>query len=161
MRARTPVRTPRLDTINITPLVDVCLVILLIFMVVTPMLAPGHPVELPRANHSSPQPEEKHAITLSVDAAGAIYLETTPVDVTQLTDSLNASHAEDPDRAVRVMGDGRAPFGEVKDVLRASRSAGFSKIALIVKQRSDTVQAAMRDAEDDTPRKEVPHERSR
>ena len=152
MRARPRVRSARLDTINITPLVDVCLVILLIFMVVTPMLVPGHPVELPRASHSSPQPEEKHALTLSVDAAGAVYLETTPVDLTQLSDTLSASHAEDPNRAVRVMGDGRAPFGEVKNVLRASRSAGFSKIALIVKQRSDAVQAAMRDAESDTPK---------
>jgi biopolymer transport protein ExbD len=152
MRARPRVRSARLDTINITPLVDVCLVILLIFMVVTPMLVPGHPVELPRASHSSPQPEEKHTLTLSVDAAGAVYLETTPVDLTQLSDALSASHTEDPNRAVRVMGDGRAPFGEVKNVLRASRSAGFSKIALIVKQRSDAVQAAMRDAESDTPK---------
>jgi biopolymer transport protein ExbD len=129
--------------------------------VVTPMLVPGHPVELPRAIHSSPQPEEKHTLTLSVDAAGALYVDTTPVDLDQLAQTLSASHSEDPNREVRVMGDGRAPFGEVKNVLRASRTAGFGQIALIVRQRTEDVQAAMLRAEYDTPREEAPREPSR
>lgn len=151
MRARPRARSARLDTINITPLVDVCLVILLIFMVVTPMLAPGHPVELPKARHSSLQTQEKNELTLSVDAAGALYVETKLVDLNQLNEALTISHGEDPNRSVRIMGDARAPFGEVKNVLRASRGAGFGKIALIVKQRADAVGTAMRQAESDSP----------
>jgi len=159
MNPRTPTRARPMDQINITPFVDICLVILLIFMVVTPLLVPGHAVVLPEASNLSPQPENKRAVTLSVDAAGAIYVGEQQVDLAQLSYALRGAHTENPEGPVRMMGDGRVPFGEVKHVLRATQGAGFSRIALIIKQRTDAVQAAMRAAENDARREEVSHER--
>lgn len=155
MKSRLPSRAAPLDQINITPLVDVCLVILLIFMVVTPLLVPGHAVVLPEASNLSPQPENDRAVTLSVDTAGAIYVGEQEVDLAQLSKSLRGAHEENPDGPVRMMGDGRVPFGQVKSVLRATQGAGFSRIALIMKQRSEAVQAAVRAAENDARSEEV------
>jgi biopolymer transport protein ExbD len=156
MKSPPPNRSQPLDQINITPLVDVCLVILLIFMVVTPLLVPGHAVVLPEASNLSPQPENNRAVTLSVDAAGAIYVGEQQVDLAQLSYALSGARTENPEAPVRMMGDGRVPFGAVKQVLRATQGAGFSRIALIIEKRTDAVQAATRAAETDARREEVP-----
>ena len=155
MKPRLSARSKPLDQINITPLVDVCLVILLIFMVVTPLLVPGHAVVLPEASDLNPQPENQRAVTLSVDAAGAIYVGEQQVDLAQLSHALRGARTENPEGPVRMMGDGRVPFGEVKHILRATQGAGFSTIALIIKQRADAVQSAMRASETDARREEV------
>lgn len=159
MKLHPPTRTRAMDQINITPLVDVCLVILLIFMVVTPLLVPGHAVRLPEAANGGPQPEEKSALILSVDATGGLYLGEKRLDLQQLGDSLRTAHAENPERPVRMMGDAKAPFGEVKGALRATQGAGFRGIALIIKQRSDTVLSAAKLAETEDRQKEVSHGR--
>jgi biopolymer transport protein TolR len=158
MKSPQPRRSQPLDQINITPFVDVCLVILVIFMVVTPMLVPGHPVRLPEATNPSPQPQDPHAVTLSVDAGGALYMGDRRVDLSQISHALGEVHAENPGCSVRMMGDGRVSFGEVKPLLRATQEAGFTGIALIIKQRSDSVQAATRAAESDARPKEVSRE---
>jgi len=159
MNPRKPTRTRAMDQINITPLVDVCLVILLIFMVVTPLLVPGHAVKLPEAANGGPQPEEKSALILSVDSIGGLYLGDKHLDLQQLGDSLRSAHAENPERPVRMMGDAKAPFGEVKGALRATQGAGFHGIALIIKQRSETVLNAVKSAEAEGAKEEVSHGR--
>ena len=158
MKSQPPHRSQPLDQINITPFVDVCLVILVIFMVVTPLLVPGHPVQLPEVSNSNPQPENEHAVTLSVDATGALYLGDRRVDLAQMSHALGKAHAENPGCSVRMMGDSRVSFGEVKSLLRATQGAGFTGIALLMKQRSEAVQAAMRAAESDARHKEVSRE---
>ena len=159
MNPRQTTRTRAMDQINITPLADVCLVILLIFMVVTPLLVPGHAVKLPEAANGGPQPEEKRALILSVDASGGLYLGEKHLDLQQLGDSLRGAHAENPERPVRLMGDAKAPFGEVKGALRATQGAGFRGIALIIKQRSEAVLSAVKSAEESGAEKEVSHDR--
>lgn len=158
MNPRYQNRSAPMDQINITPFVDICLVVLLIFMVVTPLLVPGHAVQLPEASNLSPQPGDEHAVTLSVDAAGGLYVGEQQAELAQLSQVLGEAHAENPEAPVRMMGDARVPFGKVKGVLRATQGAGFGRIALIIKQRSDAVQAAMRAAETDTRPEEVSHD---
>ena len=142
MKRIEPVRHGPMDQINITPFVDVCLVILLIFMVVTPLLVPGHAVELPEASNGGSQPEEKSALVLSVDAGGRLYVGGAAVGLEELGGSLGRVHARNPERPVHLMGDRGAPFGEVKAVMQAARDAGFKSIALIVKERAREIRPA-------------------
>ena len=79
MNPRPSTRTVAMDQINITPLVDVCLVILLIFMVVTPLLVPGHAVRLPEAANGGPQPEEDAGLDPLLEAAvGRAHMRQSP-----------------------------------------------------------------------------------
>jgi biopolymer transport protein ExbD len=159
MKPRVQSQSRPMDHINITPFVDICLVILLIFMIVTPLLVPGHPVTLPEASNLSPQAEDKEAVTLSVDAAGVLYMGEEQVDLAQLSHVLGDAHAENPERPVRMMGDGRAPFGSVKGVLKAAEAVGFRKIALMATDRSPEPAKLKATEPLDTERKGVYRER--
>src|SRR5512132_1887098 len=91
--------------INVTPLIDVCLVLLIIFMVVTPMLQKGVPVNLPVTEDPEKTPDTDKQLQISVKADGSVYLGPNVVRKEQVQSSLEEIHARTPDREIAVKGD--------------------------------------------------------
>jgi biopolymer transport protein TolR len=118
--------------INVTPLVDVMLVILIIFMVVAPFLVQGQPIKLPPAMHPDVLPEGKGVLVLSVSEGGQIFLGQNPLVAASLKAELDRAWALEPDRPIQLRADARLSFGEVKESLQAVQDAGFKQVALVV-----------------------------
>jgi len=119
--------------INVTPLVDVCLVLLIIFMVVLPTMVIGMPVKLPAATTASSTAPEQLFVTVKDD--GSVYLGTIVLRKEQIASELQRLHAQSPNRPVGVRGDQRVAYGEVAGVLDACRAAGFNDVRLITTKR--------------------------
>ena len=117
--------------INVTPLVDVCLVLLIIFMVVTPMLQKGVPVNLPITDAPEATPDTEKQLQISVKADGTVYLGPNAVRKDQVESALKDIHERTPDREVAVKGDRLVKYGDVIDVLKACRDVGFNDVGLI------------------------------
>ena len=123
--------------INVTPLVDVCLVLLIIFMIVLPTVVNGIPVRLPEANSSTNA--EKAAILISVREGEIIYLDAMVIRRDQLEGELQRlARAEGPTRAILVRGDKRLQYGAIVAVLNACRQAGFEQVALATQKPGAT-----------------------
>ena len=121
--------------INVTPLVDVCLVLLIIFMVVTPMLQKGVPVNLPVTENPDKTPDTEKQLLISVKADGTVYLGSNVVRKDQVETTLKEIHERTPDREVAVKGDKLVKYGDVLDVLRACREVGFNDVGLIAQPK--------------------------
>jgi biopolymer transport protein TolR len=117
--------------INVTPLVDVCLVLLIIFMVVTPMLSKGVPVNLPVTEDPEKTPDTEKQLQIAVKADGSIYLGSTVLRKEQVQSELESIHQKTPDREIAVKGDKLVKYGSVLDVLKACREVGFNNVGLI------------------------------
>lgn len=118
--------------INVTPLVDVMLVLLIIFMVAAPLMTVGVPVQLPKT--AAPKvAQPKQPVVVSIDENGQPFLdkEALPFDVmfARLTDLAT----QDPEQVVLVRGDQSVPYGRIVEVMGQIRMAGFSKISLIAR----------------------------
>lgn len=124
--------------INVTPLVDVCLVLLIIFMVVTPMLQKGIPVVLPQTDNPEKTPDTEKQLQISVKDDGTIYLGPNVIRREQLESMLKEIHERTPDREIAVKGDKRVKYGDVMVVLRACREVGFQDVGLIAEQIKQT-----------------------
>ncbi len=117
--------------INVTPLVDVVLVLLIIFMVVTPLIASGVAVDLPRTVNHSRKPDEGKDIILSVTSDKRIYLGSVRVE--RMEDVARAVRAElrkFPNKSIFLKGDARAPYGAVREVMQALNEADIQDIVL-------------------------------
>src|SRR5205809_7354222 len=121
--------------INVTPLVDVCLVLLIIFMVVTPMLQKGVPVNLPVTEDPEKTPDSEKQMLISVKADGSVYLGSTVVRKDQVQSELELIHQKTPDREIAVKGDKLVKYGAVLDVLKACREVGFNNVGLITQPK--------------------------
>ena len=121
--------------INVTPLVDVCLVLLIIFMVVTPMLQKGVPVNLPVTEDPEKTPDTEKQLQISVKADGSVYLGPNVVRKDQVQSALEEIHGRTPDREIAVKGDQLVKYGDVLDVLKACREAGFNDVGLIAQPK--------------------------
>ena len=117
--------------INVTPLVDVCLVLLIVFMVVTPMLQKGVPVNLPVTEQPEKTPDSDKQLQISVKADGSVYLGSTVVRKDQVQSELENIQKHTPDREVAVKGDRTVKYGSVLDVLTACRDVGFNDVGLV------------------------------
>jgi biopolymer transport protein ExbD len=117
--------------INVTPLVDVCLVLLIIFMVVTPMLQKGVAVNLPYTSDPEKTPDTDKQLQISVKADGTVYVGPNAVRKEQVQTTLEEIHQRTPDREIAVKGDKLVKYGEVLDVLKACREVGFNDVGLI------------------------------
>src|SRR5467141_896889 len=117
--------------INVTPLVDVCLVLLIIFMVVTPMLQKGVPVNLPVTEEPERTPDTDKQLQISVKSDGSVYLGSTVVRKEQVQSELEQIHQRTPDREIAIKGDKQVKYGAVIDVLKACREVGFNNVGLI------------------------------
>jgi biopolymer transport protein TolR len=121
--------------INVTPLVDVCLVLLIIFMVVTPMLQKGVPINLPVTEDPEKTPDTEKQLQISVKTDGSVYLGSTVVRKEQVNSELEQIHQRTPDREIAVKGDRTAKYGAVLDVLKACRDVGFNNVGLIAQPK--------------------------
>jgi biopolymer transport protein TolR len=121
--------------INVTPLVDVCLVLLIIFMVVTPMLQKGVPVNLPMTEDPEKTPDTDKQLQISVKSDGTVYLGSLPVLKEQMLSELQKIHDRTPDREIAVKGDKLSKYGAVLDALKACREVGFNNVGLIAQPK--------------------------
>jgi biopolymer transport protein TolR len=117
--------------INVTPLVDVCLVLLIIFMVVTPMLQKGVPVVLPKTEAPEKTPDTQQQLQISVRENGIFYIGPVVIRKEQLESELQTIYDRTPDREIAVKGDKRVQYGEILDALKACREVGFQNVGLI------------------------------
>ncbi|HVN77119.1 MAG TPA: biopolymer transporter ExbD [Thermoanaerobaculaceae bacterium] len=127
----TPGLEPPRAEINVTPLVDVCLVLLIIFMVVTPMIRDGVEVALPDAARPAPIPERPGQIVVSVQLEGSVWVNETRVGSDGLAAALRRLGASESGREVLVRGDRALPYGQVRAVFRRLTEAGVARAALV------------------------------
>jgi biopolymer transport protein TolR len=123
--------------INVTPLVDVVLVLLIIFMVVTPMLGEGD-VVLPRTEDPPELSEDRPRLEVTIDQYGAIALDQKEVHRAVFVQALLDKAARTGVREVVINADGRLPFGEVKTTILAVRAAGFSNVGLLTRKHGES-----------------------
>ena len=124
--------------INVTPLVDVVLVLLIIFMVIAPALEHGERVELPGIMQPDKTQKGKlDPVTVTVGRSGAVYVEKAPTTIEALPAQLADIHAREPDRRVVLKGDGMLDYQKVRDVFAVVQNAGFSGVSLQVEKRGN------------------------
>ena len=117
--------------INVTPMVDVMLVLLIIFMVAAPLLTVGVPVELPKTAASALPSETEEPLTVTLTADGVVMIQNTEVDRGDLVNRLRAIAVERSDDRVFLRADGAASYAEVAEVMGALNAGGFSSIGLV------------------------------
>jgi biopolymer transport protein TolR len=123
--------------INVTPMVDVMLVLLIIFMVVTPMLQKGISVDMAKVNNPTPMEDadKEDALLVSITRDNHIYFGSDQITVDALTTKVKDRLANRPDKRVYVKSDMRARFGDVVQVVDAVRAAGVDDLGLLTDQR--------------------------
>jgi len=117
--------------INVTPLVDVMLVLLIIMMIVTPMLNQGVAVILPKASNTVPKPDTQDQVTVAIGRDGGIYLQAKPVQEAELATKLNEILENKHEKIVFVRADEEAKYGAVMAAMDQLRAAQIEDIALI------------------------------
>ena len=125
------------SNINVTPMVDVMLVLLIIFMVITPMLQKGQSVNMASVNNPVPMPDadKEDALLVVVMRDGQIYFGTDRITVDQLTQKVKDRLADKPDKRIYIRADMRAKYGSVVDVVDNVRSAGVDDVGLLTEQK--------------------------
>ncbi len=123
--------------INVTPMVDVMLVLLIIFMVVTPMLQKGVSVDMAKVNNPAPMEDadKEDALLVSITRDSKVYFGTEQISIDGLTTKVKDRLANKPDKRVYVKADMRAHFGGVVQVVDAVRAAGVDDLGLLTDQR--------------------------
>lgn len=123
--------------INVTPMVDVMLVLLIIFMVVTPMLQHGVTVDMARVNNPEQMPDadKEDALLIAVMRDGKVFFGTDPIAVDDLTQKIRDRLANRTDKRVFIKADARAKFGNVVQVVDNVRSAGVDQLGLLTDQK--------------------------
>jgi biopolymer transport protein TolR len=132
-----------MSEINVTPFVDVMLVLLIVFMVTAPLLTVGVPVDLPQTQ-AAPINEPKEPLVISINSEGKIYLQETAVEADQLIPRLQAITNNNPTASIYVRGDRAVNYGRVLEVMGLVNGAGFSKVALVSEQAPDQKRPAAR-----------------
>ena len=119
-----------LSEINVTPLVDVMLVLLIIFMISAPLLTVGVPLQLPKTEAAAMQ-DQTEPLTVSVRAGGEVFLNETQVPFSALSPALRDMAGQGFSKPIYVRADGRAPYAIVAQVMAALSQSGFTSINLI------------------------------
>ena len=122
--------------INVTPLVDVVLVLLIIFMVVTPMLSKGVNVDLPLTDHHDKRNDDNRDIIVAITQRGEVYLGRDPVALDGLGAAVAAERRRHPDKQLFLKGDTRIEYGAARRVMEAIHRAGVADIQLGTEERS-------------------------
>jgi biopolymer transport protein TolR len=122
-----------LAEINVTPMVDVMLVLLIIFMVTAPLMTSGVSVDLPKTN-AQPLNSDAEPLTVTIKADGSIFLQEQAVDVTDLVAKLQAISQNNPERRIFVRGDKDLAYGRIMEVMGTITQGGFTKVALLAEQ---------------------------
>jgi biopolymer transport protein TolR len=121
--------------INVTPLVDVMLVLLIIMMIVAPLLQQGVPVTLPLAANSSEKPETQDQTVVTIDRSKAVYLNAVPVPAGQLQSRVTTVLEDKSDKIVIIKADEEVPYSAVMDTMDELRAAGIEDMGLITETR--------------------------
>ena len=127
---------------NVIPMADIMLVLLIIFMVVTPMLSKGLSVELAKVTNpmDMPDADKDDAVIVGISASGDVYLGSTKSDLSQIADQVRDRISNKLDKTVFVKSDGRAKYGDVVKIVDEIRSAGVDNVGLIT-DRSEQQQS--------------------
>ena len=120
--------------INITPLVDVVLVLLIIFMVMAPQMRKGPDVNLPNTTKPNSQGDERGRILVSIDNAGGLWINDQQVEPERFGDALSVAVGLEQDPKVVIRGDANLNFQQVRQTMEAIEQAGFHGVGLIAKR---------------------------
>ncbi len=123
-------RHQQMSEINVTPFVDVMLVLLIVFMVTAPLLTVGVPLDLPETKSSAIQGNDE-PLVISVDSAGRVFLEDIEVGIENLVPKLQAVTGAKQDQRIFVRGDTNVNYGRVLAVMGEIHSAGFKRVAMV------------------------------
>ena len=122
--------------INVTPFVDVMLVLLIVFMIAAPLLTVGVPVDLPRVQAQQIS-ETTEPLVLTVGPDGRVYIQETPIALNELPVKLRDVLGLKPDSRIFVRGDRAVPYGRVMEVMTAVSGAGYDRVALVARPPQD------------------------
>lgn len=123
--------------INVTPLVDVVLVLLIIFMVVTPMLQKGVDVSLPMTKNPDKKPDNENQLIVSVKSDSTIYIDTNWVPKSEFLNQMKEMHDRNPSKEIMIKGDSRLQYKDIKKVMDMLNEAGFENIGLITQRAQE------------------------
>ena len=129
-------RYSQMSEINVTPFVDVMLVLLIVFMVTAPLLTVGIPVDLPKVKADA-LTDQKDPIEITVKLDGLIYLGESEVEIENLIPRLNAITDQNTEARIYVRGDRVVAYGRVMEIMSIINSAGYIKVALVAQNPSD------------------------
>ena len=130
-------RARPMSDINVTPLVDVMLVLLIVFMVTAPLLTAGVPIDLPQTE-AKPLTVDKAPITITLDPGGKIFLQDDEVALPDLVSKLTAMAENGLDERIYVRGDRAASYGAIMEVMGTINGAGFKHIGLVALKQPDS-----------------------
>ena len=130
-----------MSEINVTPLVDVMLVLLIVFMVAAPLMTSGINVDLPKTS-AAPLSQDAEPLTVAMNAEGKIYLQDTELQLPDLVTKLEAISDGKTDRRIYVRGDKGLAYGKVMEVMAIITQGGFTKVALLAEQTGAPPRAA-------------------
>jgi biopolymer transport protein TolR len=122
-----------LAEINVTPLVDVMLVLLIVFMVAAPLMTSGVNVDLPKAS-AAPLSQDSEPVTVSVNAEGKVFLQENEAALPDLVGRLQAATDGKNDRRIYVRGDKGISYGRIMEIMATINQGGFTKVALLAEQ---------------------------
>ncbi len=131
------------SNINVTPMVDVMLVLLIIFMVITPMLQKGVSVDLAKTNNpvQMPDADKEDALLVAITRDGKVFFGTDRIDPADLTGKIKDRLANRTDKRVFVRADARTKYGNVVEVVDNVRAAGVDQLGLLTDQKKQTISA--------------------
>ena len=121
---------PPMSDINVTPLVDVMLVLVVIFIITAPLLASSIRLDLPRAEGTQPG-DAPRFVTLVLDKGGQAFLNDKPVNAKELADQLTAAAKQNPETEIQLRADQAVPYGRVVEVMGVAHQAGLSRIGFV------------------------------
>jgi biopolymer transport protein TolR len=116
--------------INVTPFVDVMLVLLVVFMVTAPLMTVAVPVDLPKTQARSVS-QDKEPLVVSIDAAGKVYLQEKNMELADIVSKLKAITGANADARIFVRGDKSVTYGKIMEIMGTISAAGFNKVALV------------------------------
>jgi biopolymer transport protein TolR len=124
---------PPMSEINVTPLVDVMLVLVVIFIITAPLLASSIRLDLPRAEGAQPG-DAPRFVTVVLDKAGQVFVNDKPVTPPQLAEQLAAAAQANPDTEIQLRADQAVPYGRIVEVMGVAHKAGLSRIGFVAEQ---------------------------
>nr|WP_157139674.1 protein TolR [Roseibium aggregatum] len=136
-RGRRRRRHAPMSEINVTPMVDVMLVLLIIFMVAAPLLTVGVPIDLPETSAKALEGDTE-PITISVNAAGEIFIQDTPITLDEIVPKLEAIAANGYEERIYVRGDQDADYGTMMKLMGRISAAGFKRLGLVTLEERDS-----------------------
>jgi biopolymer transport protein TolR len=140
-----PIETPQVQSaINVTPLVDVVLVLLIIFMVIAPQLHSGPELQLPVTERPPDKPDDGQQILVALEHDGTLWLDNDRVTAVEFPELLRQTTEQRADWQVVIKGDARLTFGEVQRAMLAVEAAGFPDVGLIAERQQPSVSEVLR-----------------